>query len=194
MLNHLRGIVFTGLFLVAMSAKGQNLHEAVSQGDTVKALQFIRSGANVNELDANGSSPLMTACRWGNIAMVRLLLNNGAKADEPRSVKGRTPLMISCAYYGGITITKLLVDKGANINAAAKDGTTALMLAAGNVKLDVVEYLLSKGANATAKDSNGLIALDHAGKAEVSSYLKESVKDCRIDKEAVIARLSALKH
>jgi len=194
MLDHSKVIVFIGLLLVTISATAQSLNDAVAKKDTAKALQLIHSGAIVNELDANGSSPLMTACRWADIAMVRLLLNNNAGANEPRSPKGRTPLMVTCAYYGGITITKLLISNGANVNAVANDGTTALMLAAGNAKMDVVEFLVSRGADATLKDSKGLTALDYAAKADVTPYLKESVKDCKIDKDAVIALLTALKN
>ena len=180
------------LFNFRLSA--QTVAEVVGRGDTTLALKLIKGGASPNLPDENGTTPLMTACRSGNIPIVTFLLANGATADQPRSPKGRTPLMISCAYYGGITITKLLIVHGADVNASANDGTTPLMLAAKNAKLDVVEYLVSKGANASKKDAAGSIALDYAQKADVSVFGSAGIKDCQLDKAAVIARLTPLTH
>ena len=190
----IKGIACVALFLAAFSTQAQSLADVVGKGDTIGTLKLIRSGANVNEADANGSTPLMTACRWADLAMVKLLLANGANANQPRTAKGRTPLMVACAYYSGILITKALVEKGADVNAVANDGTTALMLAAKNAKLDVVEYLLSHGAEPSHKDAAGSTALDQAKLADVSDYLKQSVKDCQLNKDAVIARLTPITH
>ena len=134
----------------------------------------------------------MVACRWNDIPMIKLLLTNGAKPDEPRSAKGRTPLMVACAYYGGITATTLLTKSGADVNIASANGATALMLAAQNAKVDVVEHLLAKGADASKKDATGMTALDYAIKAEITDYTIQSNKDARIDKNATIAKLKSL--
>jgi ankyrin repeat protein len=134
---------------------------------------------------------LMEACHFPDIPTASFLLRHGAKADEPRSAKGRTALMVACAYWCGLDMVKLLVTYGADVNAHAQDGSTPLMLAAMNEKQDVVEYLLSKGAKANAKDLQGQTALDYARKGKVEDYMVKSVKDTRFDKEAVVARLQA---
>ena len=54
---------------------------------------------------------------------------------------------------------KLLIDKGANINAKDKNGKTALMKAAEYDKSSVIEILLKAGANIDEKDNNGWTAL-----------------------------------
>ena len=167
----------------------QYLKEAISKKDTVAAATLIKKGADVNVLDEYGASFLMTSCRWSETDMVSFLLRHGATADKPKSAKGRTPLIIACAYYAGKAVCSMLIEKGADVNAAANDGTTALMMAASNAKLDVVELLLKKGANARAKDANGQTALDYAKKADVSDYLTKSVKDTRLDKAGVIKML-----
>jgi ankyrin repeat protein len=192
-MRYIKGIVITAFFLTSLSAKAQSLQAIISRHDTTEALKLIHAGTDVNAVDNSGTSPLMSACRWNDITMIRMLLANGAKTNAPRSPKGRTPLMIACAYYSGISIARLLVENGAEVNAVANDGTTALMMAAHGAKLDVVEYLLSKGADPTRKDGKGLTALDYATNAPVKPEMNASITDTRIDKDAVIARLTALK-
>jgi uncharacterized protein len=171
---------------ISNSSFSQTLKEAIDKKDTMAAMQQLKAGADINAPDGNGSSYLMTACRWADETMVRFLLANGADPNKPRSGKGRTPLMIACAYYSGKGICSMLIQKGADVNIAANDGVTALMLAASNAKSDVVELLLKSGANAKAKDETGKTAVDYATKADVSDYLKQSVKDSRLDKQGVI--------
>ena len=76
---------------------------------------------------------------------------------------------------------KLLLDFGANVNATAKGGVTALMIAVGPVRIeekgyygstasvlleggdaDVVKLLLDNGADVNAKDVHGNTALYYA--------------------------------
>ncbi len=182
---------FLFLLAVGISCQGnsQTLADALSKKDSVAALALIKKGADVNAVDANATSQLMNACRWADDWTVSFLLRHGALADNPKSPKGRTPLMIACAYYSGKGICNMLIAYGANVNATASDNITPLMLAAQNAKLDVVELLLKKGANPNVKDANGKTAYDYADKSEVSDYLKKSVTDTRLDKQAVMDML-----
>jgi ankyrin repeat protein len=100
--------------------------------------------------------------------------------------------MITCAYYGGVGICQLLVLHGADVNAMAKDGSTALMLAAESAKISVVEYLLANGADPNRTDKNGRSALDYAMRADPDSFPTDVGSDITFDKEAVIARLKNL--
>ena len=183
-------ICFTVFFCIFSSALfAQTLKDALDKKDTVTAERLIKDGADINKPDENNTTFLMNSCRWGDDALVHFLLWHGAHPDNPRSPKGRTPLMIACAYYSGKTICGMLIEKGADVNATANDGITALMLAASNAKLDVVQLLLKKGAKPNAKDTNGKTALDYANNAEVSEYLTKSVKDTRLNKQGVTSLL-----
>ena len=175
--------------LLGNGAFSQTLIQAIDKNDTAMVLSLIKSGADVNALDENGATPLAKACRWNYISIVKLLLANGATVDAPRSKTGRTPLMVANAYLSGITITKLLVEHGANVNASADDGTTVLMLAAKYSKSDNVEYLLAHGADATAVDAKGRNALEYAQRATVAIDPAE-LPDSRIDKADCIARIT----
>ena len=53
----------------------------------------------------------------------------------------------------------MMIDKGAEVNARAKDGETALVYAAVMGHEDVVKLLLEKGANPNIKNKEGTTAL-----------------------------------
>jgi len=56
-------------------------------------------------------------------------------------------------------IAQLLVERGANVNAAATDdGITSLMLASQCGHLETVRFLLSRGASKTARNFAGKTA------------------------------------
>jgi len=59
-------------------------------------------------------------------------------------------------------MVRLLLERGADINAKGNDGRTALYLAASGGHGPTVRLLLDRGADHKAKNKNGLTALDSA--------------------------------
>lgn len=171
-------------------ACAQSLPEALTKNDTLTALQIIKGGYNLDSLDSFGSSVLMGACRYtADTTQASFLLDHGAKPDYPRSPKGRTALIVTCAYYGGVPLCRVLLNYGADINAVTINGESALMLAASNAKADVVAYLIKAGANTKLKTSSGKTALDFAKQASIDDTLKQMMKCCEVDKEKTITLL-----
>lgn len=161
----------------------------MNKSDSAMLISLVRAGSSVNQIDTNKNTGLVIACRWADEKMVRLLINNGATIDYPRTADGRTPLMVTCIYNGDVNICKLLLDKGADVNATCKDDVTALMFAAMNEKIDVVNFLLAKGADPNMKDANGLTALDYATKSEVNDFMQQQVPTVRFDKYSTVDAL-----
>lgn len=87
--------------------------------------------------------------------IIRLLLDAGADPNIADN-KGKTPLI---ANAWDLEIAKLLIARGANVNAQAQDGFTPL-LNAGTVEL--TRLLLEHGADPFAKTRRGETALDLA--------------------------------
>jgi ankyrin repeat protein/tRNA A-37 threonylcarbamoyl transferase component Bud32 len=56
-------------------------------------------------------------------------------------------------------VVKLLLDKGADVNAKDREGRTALMWAASSGNVDIVKILLDAGADISAKNEDGETAL-----------------------------------
>jgi ankyrin repeat protein len=167
----------------------QTLKEAIAKQDTVLAAKLIKEGADPNKKDENGITLLMQTCHFPDLAGAHFLLSHGATVNQPRSSKGRTVLMIACAYWCGVDMVTLLVKNGSDVNVQSQDGSTALMLAAASEKLDVVIYLLEHGADANKKNSIGKTALDLATAGKVEEYMEKTIKDTRFDKEKVIENL-----
>jgi ankyrin repeat protein len=61
-----------------------------------------------------------------------------------------------------IDIAKRLVEKGADVNAKAKNGMTALMIAATHNSAPMIGLLMQSGADAQAKNNLGQTATDVA--------------------------------
>jgi ankyrin repeat protein len=92
---------------------------------------------------------LLLAARWGDIKNVRKYLDLGTNI-EVKNYQGFTCLQFA-SLGGYLDIVRLLLDRGANIEAAdMKHGHTSLMLASQNGRLDVVKELLDRGANINA--------------------------------------------
>ncbi len=183
-------LIFSNLFIV-LTSQAQSLQEALDKKDTITALQIIKKGYDLDSLNSFGSSILMNNCRYTDDTFgADFLLRHGAKADFPRSAKGRTALIIACAYYGGVPLCRVLLDHGANVNAVTVNGETALMLAASNAKSDLVSYLLQRGADPKLMDKSGKTTLDYAKSAKIDETLKKSMKCCEVDTEKTIAILT----
>jgi len=98
----------------------------------------------------------------GDYERVEYLINNGADVNHKEEGYESTPLM-RAAWEGQTDICKLLLDKGADINALSRTGWSALMSSAYRGKCDTVKLLLERGADPTFKDHHdGETAIDAA--------------------------------
>lgn len=102
-----------------------------------------------------------------NLQVVGLFLDAGMTPDMTRSFDQYTAL-IGAAERGHTDTVRLLLDRGANINAADRNSQTALMKAAASGHLETVQYLLNRGAQPQLQDSVGANALKYAVKFERS--------------------------
>ncbi|KAJ1484787.1 ankyrin repeat-containing domain protein, partial [Baffinella frigidus] len=99
---------------------------------------------------------LWTAARKGTMEDARRLLANGAHIEE-RGGKGKSsPLHCSASRGRGVTITRLLLQKGADVSAQSKNGSTPLHVEGNHT---VALLLLEKGADISAKTNQGMTPL-----------------------------------
>ena len=72
--------------------------------------QMIAKGANVNQFNKEGESPLWVASSEGHTDVIRTLIDNGAKVEQGDEF-GYKPLH-AAAYQGHLDAVKLLIEEG----------------------------------------------------------------------------------
>lgn len=138
--------------MLAHGSENGALLSAAYEGDAARVAALIRSGADVNEANAFGATPMGEAARRGDTAVLKLLLDAGA---DPQSANadGETALMV-VARTGKIDAAQLLLKAGANVNARETwGGQTALIWAAAQNQPAMIELLASKGAEVDARSA-----------------------------------------
>uniref|UniRef100_UPI0021495D3B ankyrin repeat domain-containing protein n=1 Tax=Endozoicomonas sp. ONNA2 TaxID=2828741 RepID=UPI0021495D3B len=100
----------------------------------------VVNGANLNNRDSVGDTPLVKAAKAGHHAIVETLLTNGANPNIP-GCTDYTPLH-HAARAGHHAIVKTLLDKGAEADLKDMEGWTPLQFAAENRHRDVYDTLL----------------------------------------------------
>lgn len=124
---------------------------------------LLHAGADANLANEFRMTPLSQACTNGNDAFVRLLLKSGANPNTAIAT-GETPLM-TCARSGSVDAVKRLVEYGAAIEAREPDQhQTALMWAAAEHHLNVVQALIDAHADLKAHSKAGFTAIHFAAR------------------------------
>jgi uncharacterized protein len=124
---------------------------AANKTDDVAAM--VRRGDNPNLIDSFGRTPLGYAAAFGNVPMIKLLLDGGARIDY-RDSFGSTALHWA-AERGSVEAIKMLLAAKAPVDATNRQGITPLMLAAGANKGEAVRALLEGGADPKKQDFTG---------------------------------------
>lgn len=150
---------------------------AAIEGRVRVAELLVAAGADVNHGDAAGYTPLMGAVCADSLAIVQLLLANGADVQRVCARSGATALH-DAAAGNHLEIVRTLLAAGAPANMPEnQDGNTPLMCAVQALAPRVVELLLQHGADATARSSRGDTALQLIDNE--LAYLWEPIKIAR---------------
>jgi len=96
----------------------------------------------------------------GDTALIKSRLDEGADINAK---DGGLTLLIKAATEGYLKTAKLLIEKGADVNARTNEGNSALMAASMAGYTKIVELLINAGANAKAKNNMGYTAEMYAG-------------------------------
>lgn len=146
---------------------------AASEGFEQITKMLVKQGAKVNSFCESGRGALHYAAANGNEPMVRYLLENGATCDL-KDARETTPLMLTLSIVpkGYVSISRILLDCGADPNAADEYGQTALHFAATKGKKDAATLLIERGARVDSKDHEGRTPLHFAAAQGISRVLR----------------------
>ena len=126
------------------------LQWAVYNGDVTAARRLLRAGANVALANNYGATAMSLAAEVANTEMLKVLLEAGANADSPNA-DGQTALM-AVARTGNVAAAQFLLEHGATVDAKEKwGGQSALMWASARRHPEMMQLLISKGADVNAR-------------------------------------------
>lgn len=162
-------------------------------GSSAVVKLLLDRGANPSARSVGGDTPLQQAAYAGDEAVLRMLTDRGADVKASASYalffamrancakciemliesvdrEGLNVALVALAPFGDITNVKILLDRGADVNATRSgvrrdlDGRTPLLLAASSdlLPVDTVKVLIDRGADIHAKGPSGETALDLA--------------------------------
>jgi len=145
------------------------LRSAANNNDIVAVKRLMKQGCACNIPDETGFSAFKYACGQGNTEIIEIMLEYADIQDED----GLITSLILAAKMAKDEVVKLLVNRGAYIDAADQSGRTALHVASVHGNRSTCLELLDLGCNVNAVDKKGNTALHH----------------CAINNKAPIARL-----
>jgi uncharacterized protein len=128
-----------------------SLASLIQEGNRKAALAQIRSGADVNAAQPDGSRPIHWAVYKVDYELLDALIAKKAKVEVANEF-GSTPLA-DAAKLADARMVRALLDAGAKPDTPNQDGETALMLAIKTGALPVVQMLVKAGANVNAKET-----------------------------------------
>lgn len=164
-------------------------YSAIRGNDLAQLKTLLSQGADANTRDARGEMPLMYTAIVGSLDAMKLLLEKGADVNAQNqfgstaliwsatdkakvelllehganpnlaSKRGRTPVLVAAMSDRSAPIVRLLIDKGADVQAKDFLKTTALKAATFGNDSETVRLLLEAGLDPNAADLPGLTPL-----------------------------------
>ncbi len=80
---------------------------------------LLKRGVDINYRDKNGITALLSACHWGNTAIAKILLENGADVDTASNTNSFfTNPLLSAYFKKSLDLVILLLQYNADVELA----------------------------------------------------------------------------
>jgi ankyrin repeat protein len=148
---------------------------------------MLATRADIEAVNADGETPLISAVTKDNVEAAKLLIDKRANLAALNK-RGESALMLASknGWPEGAQIVRMLLDAGADPNLASSSGVTALMSAEnfnyrkpwGVSSHSITRDLIASGANVNARSKNGTTALHLAARhygPDDASFTKELI-------------------
>ena len=163
-----------------------------SEEDGVRVAKLLlERSADVNTRRNDNQTPLHLASYFGNVEIVRLLLDHGADPEaNAEGSMGSKPLHeVSYGKYksleDGVRVAQLLLERGADVNTRRNDHWTPLHIASYFGNAEIARLLLDHGADPEA---------NAGGRLGEKPLHQVSYGECRSEEECVRVAQLLLEH
>jgi Ankyrin repeats (3 copies)/Ankyrin repeats (many copies) len=179
---------------------------ACASGSGAIARELIDNGAAVDSRAGDGTTPLMLAAANGSLEIARALVLKGADVNAARggvrahqlaAERGHAQVaalieqaealgarLLQAAIEGNDAAVRQLLAAGAPVNVTDERGATALLIAARIGDLGILQALLSKGADATARDAMKQGVFEWAEPSATGKYVAAFLVDHGVSRDA----------
>jgi len=160
----------------APDEKGQRALFLAMRAQSYKVAQalLVHPDIKVDLANDAGETALMMAALRGSAEWCQRLIDRGASVNRT----GWTPLHYAASGPGAAAV-KLLLDRGALVDAPSPNGSTALMMAARYGSEDAVDVLLGRSADARLRNERNMNAADFArsaGRESLATRLEQRAR------------------
>jgi len=163
---------------------GREIRASLRSG-TTKRLDFnlwLRPDL-VEVTDATGAAPLHTVARRDDCAVALMLIEAGADVNlRDRTDRRATPLHWA-AGWGSVRAARLLIDRGARVDATDERGMTPLHYAIERDHAEMAGLLMMKGADAEAPGEAGVTPFALALRCDSSTMIELITANARSRRE-----------
>jgi uncharacterized protein len=155
-----------------LDPRGQPALIVALQSQSLKVAKVLwdAKGIQIDIRNHAGETPLMMAALKAEVDAANALVAHGAAVQK----EGWSPLHYA-ATGGSAAIVRLLLSRGAALEARSPNGSTPLMMAARYGNEEAVDALLAAGADRTARNDLGMDAsafAASAGREKLAARLK----------------------
>ena len=166
---------FSALFNEGIPFTADCFADHISKDDIDICQRFIDAGININCRTKEGTPMLNIAIRSEQNRMVDWILNQNVDINAVSNDRGYSAVM-DAVWKTNFELTKILIERGANLNFIGTDGQSVLVLAVGTGKFEICQLLAESGADPDIKDQMGMSAYEYAklfGKKDILEVLQK---------------------
>src|SRR6202047_1454873 len=163
--------------LIASKKEALDIFEASALGRLDRLKQCLRDARSaINSFSKDGFTALHFACFFGQPDAARLLIENRAAVDAVAANPTQVMPLHSAASSRNLEAARLLLERGAPVNARQQAGWVPIHAAAQNGDRPMVELLLQHGADPKLVNDQGktsAMVAREKGHAEIATRLEE---------------------
>ena len=186
-MSKVKRLIGRGAAIDPLNGKGLTpLHEAVKR-DQLEVVKFLlENGANIHAaVPQDQFQAIHIAANYRRLEVLEYLISKGANLNAKTS-EGETALIAvsQLEWHKENKVAKLLVKKGADIEAVNVFGCQALCYAAEKANMDLVKFLLDKGADinfTSAKGDTPLIMAIISEDSQLVEFMLEHGADATVE-------------